>query len=160
MAGLTSIETGGGDAAPRRRTGGRAGHERHTLPQQRPWAQPRMRYRPTEVVSADELESIHAASMGILEEIGMDFLDPEARELLRAAGARVEEGSERVRFDRAMVEERIRTAPSTFTLHATNPAHHLAIGGDSMAFGSSRAHPTCTTRTAVDVSAIESTIRT
>ncbi len=100
-----------------------------------------MRYRPTEVVSADELESIHDASMGILEEIGMDFLDPEARELLVAAGARVEEGSERVRFDRAMVEERIRTAPSTFTLHATNPAHHLKIGGDSMAFGSVASAP-------------------
>ena len=35
-----------------------------------------------------------------------------------------------------MVVERIRTAPSTFTLHAPNPAHDLEIGGDWMAFGS------------------------
>ena len=38
-----------------------AAGERSRLPQQRPWAQPRMRYAPTEVVSADELESIHLA---------------------------------------------------------------------------------------------------
>jgi trimethylamine--corrinoid protein Co-methyltransferase len=134
-------ESGGHDLARRRRSGGREGHERHLLPQQRPWAQPRMRYRPTGVVSADELEAIHVASLRVLEEIGMDFLEPESRELLRAAGARVEPGSERVRFDPAMVEERIKTAPSSFTLHAPNPAHDLVIGGDWMAFGSVASAP-------------------
>ena len=54
------------------------------LPQQPPWAQPRMRYRPTEIVSADELESIHIGSLRVLSEIGMDFLDADAREVLRA----------------------------------------------------------------------------
>ena len=131
----------GGAGARRRRTGGREGHERNLLPPQRPWAQPRLRYRPTEVVSADELESIHVASLRVLEELGMDFLEPESRELLRAAGARVEPGSERVRFDRAMVEELIRTAPSSFTLHAPNPGHDLVIGGDWMAFGSVASAP-------------------
>ena len=96
-----------GEIAPRRqRHGGRATGERSRLPQQRPWAQPRIRYAPTEILSADELESIHVASLRVLDEIGMDFLDEGARELLRAAGARVEPGSERVRFDLAMVEER------------------------------------------------------
>ena len=124
-----------GEVAPRRRAGGRAAHERSRLPAQRPWAQPRMRYAPTEVVSADELESIHQASLKVLAEIGMDFLDPDARELLRAAGAHVEPGVARVRFDPGMVVERIRTAPASFTLHARNPAHDLEIGGDWMAFG-------------------------
>jgi len=123
------------------RRGGRAGHERHLLPQQRPWAQPRMRYGPTEAVSGDELESIHDGSLRILEEIGMDFLDGEARQLLVAAGARAEAGTERVRFDRAMVEETIRTAPSSFILHARNPEHHLRIGGDYLAFGAVSSPP-------------------
>ncbi|MDQ3127565.1 MAG: hypothetical protein M3Q66_03800, partial [Chloroflexota bacterium] len=47
--------------APRRRAGGRAGHERHVLPQQRSIQQPRIRYEPTRVLSDDELESIHVA---------------------------------------------------------------------------------------------------
>ena len=100
-----------------------------------------MRYAPTEAVSADELESIHEASLRILEEIGMDFLDPDARALLAAAGARVEAGSERVRFDRAMVASVIATAPSSFTLHARNPARNLRIGGDWVAFGTVASAP-------------------
>ncbi len=100
-----------------------------------------MRYRPTEAVSADELESIHQASLRILTEIGMDFLDAEARQLLDAAGANVEAGTERVRFEPGMVEETIRTAPASFTLHARNPAHDLQIGGDHVAFGAVSSAP-------------------
>ena len=129
------MDTTAGEGLRRRRGGGREGHARNAAPQQRPWAQPRMRYRPTEVVSADELESIHLGSLRVLSEIGMDFLDADAREVLRAAGAHVEPGTQRVRFDPAMVTELIRTAPSTFTLHARNPAHDIASGGDWIAFG-------------------------
>jgi len=100
-----------------------------------------MRYKPTEVVSEDELESIHEASLRILEEIGMDFLDAEARDRLAAAGARVEPGTERVRFEPGMVTELIRTAPSSFILHARNPEHHLTIGGDHLAFGAVSSPP-------------------
>ena len=49
-----------------------------------------MRLRPSEVVSEDELEAIHLASLRILRDIGIDFLDPEARRLLQAAGADVD----------------------------------------------------------------------
>ena len=131
----TDLDTAAGQAIARRRSGGRAGHERSRLPLQRPWAQPRMRYRPVDVVSTDELEAIHQASLRVLAEIGMDLLDPDAREILRRAGAEVEAGSQRVRFDPAMVEERIRTAPAEFTLHARNPAYDVRLGGDWMAFG-------------------------
>ena len=86
---MTDMDTPADETPRRRRTGGRAGHERHLLPQQRPWAQPRLRYRPTEVISADELESIHVASLRVLAEIGMDFLDADARAVLQAAGAQV-----------------------------------------------------------------------
>ena len=137
---MAETETATEGGARRRRTG-RAAGERSRLPQQRPWAQPRMRYTPTDGVSADELESIHLASLRVLEEIGMDFLDAEARELLAAAGAHVEPGTERVRFEPGMVAELIRTAPASFTLHARNPAHHLRIGGDHMAFGAVSSAP-------------------
>ena len=129
------MDTPAGEGLRRRRSGGRDGHARSTLPEQRPWAQPRMRYAPTEVVSADELEAIHTGSLRVLSEIGMDFLDADAREILRAAGAHLEPGTQRVRFDPGMVTEIIKSAPSTFTLHASNPAHDIQLGGDWMAFG-------------------------
>jgi len=132
------IETSGGGPSRRK---GRSTAVRSRLPLQRPYKQPQMPYQPTNVVSEDELESIHDASMQILEEIGMDFLDPEARDLLIKAGATVEPGSERVRFDRDMITEIIKTAPSEFTLHSRNPEHNLRIGGTWTAFGSVASAP-------------------
>lgn len=128
------------ESAPRRRRGGRADTGGRVRPiEQRPFAQPRLRYAPTEVVSADELESIHLASLRILHEIGMDFLDPDARDLLKAAG--VELDGTRAHFDPDFVLERLQTVPNEFTLHATNPAHNLRIGGNWMAFGSVASAP-------------------
>ncbi|MGH9134781.1 MAG: trimethylamine methyltransferase family protein [Ilumatobacteraceae bacterium] len=129
---VTDTEIAGGRRRGRSRTEG----ARTRLPEQRPFRQPRMIYEPTEAVSADELEMIHAASLRILAEIGMDFLDPESRDLLADAGARVTPGSERVRFDPEMVTEIIRTCPSSFEMHTRNPDHTITIGGDHFAFGS------------------------
>ena len=57
---------------------------------QRPWQRMRLTFPPTAAVSADQLEAVHEASLTILEEVGMDILLPEAREVYRAAGATVE----------------------------------------------------------------------
>ena len=103
----TDMDSAAGQGLQRRRGGGRAGHERSRAPMQRPWAQPRMRYGPTEVLSADEIESIHHASLRVLSELGMDFLDVDAREALRAAGAQTSPDSQRVKFDPDMVTETI-----------------------------------------------------
>ncbi|TYC52100.1 trimethylamine methyltransferase family protein [Rhodobacterales bacterium] len=101
---------------------------------QKPFRQPRHLFPPLQAVSADELEAIHAASMRILEEIGIDFLHEDAREMLKVAGADVKPGEDRVRMDRAMVENLVSKAPSEFTLRARNRAHDLQIGGNAIAF--------------------------
>lgn len=103
--------------------------------QQLPWRHLRNPYEPIKVLSEDQIDAIHDTSMRILEEVGMDFLDPEALDILRAAGAEVEPGSERVRFDRGLIEEAIAHAPSEFTVHARNPAHDLTMGGNHINFG-------------------------
>jgi len=87
-----------------------------------------------DLVAEDQIEAIHETSLQILSEIGMDFLNPEARRLLADAGARVDPNSERVRFDREFIEEKISTAPSEFTIHARNPERNIHMGGDSVAF--------------------------
>lgn len=94
-----------------------------------------MRLNHTEVLSSDELDSIHEASMRILEDIGMEFMCPESRSIMREAGADVDESNHRVRMSRELIERAVSTAPSEFTLHSRNPAHHLKIGGGWMAFG-------------------------
>ena len=95
---------------------------------QLPFRQIRNPYAPTALLSDDELESLHNASLDVLENIGINFLLEEARDLLKAAGAEVEPGTTRVRFDRGLVMELMATAPGSFTAHARNPAHNLEFG--------------------------------
>ena len=137
-------ETTPDPTAAARRGGGRSarGSKPRGLPQ-KPFRQPKRRFPPMALVSADELESIHATSLTILEEIGMDILNDQAREILRQAGARVEAGSQRVRFDRALIEQAIATAPAEFVLHARNPAHNINFGGDWIAFPQMASAPNC-----------------
>ena len=133
-----SIDTTGDTEQSRGRRGGRRGKRAASVAsgiEQMPWQQPRVPFPPMQFVSDDEVEAIHTASLKVLQEVGMDFLLPEARALLKKAGADVDPNSERVRFDRAMIEETIKTAPPEFTMHARNPAHNLKMGGSWMAFG-------------------------
>jgi len=108
---------------------------------QLPWRNYRNPYKPIEVISADQVEAIHNASMRVLEEIGIDFLDAPSRERLKKAGADVEAGSQRVRFDRAMVLELVAKTPSEVMLHARNPERNLTFGGNRINFGSVASAP-------------------
>ena len=98
-------------------------------------------YSPVEVIPAESIEKIHQASLTILEEIGIDFLLSEAREMLKAAGADVSADSKRVRMDRHLVEQYVSKAPSEFTLHARNPHHNLRVGGNNVNFCSVASAP-------------------
>ena len=129
----TSIENEGGRRR-RLRRGGRGDTAVSAGLRQPAWRNLQNPYAPIEVVSPDAIEKIHDASLRVLEEIGMDFLLPEARQLLKAAGADVKEGEERIRLDRGMVEEFVAKAPSEFTLHARNPARNLRVGGNNLNF--------------------------
>ncbi len=101
---------------------------------QLPFKRLRNPFAPFEVASADQIEAIHAASLRVLAEIGMNFLLPEARAILAEAGCEVEPAGPRVRFDPAFVEARIKTAPSAFTLHARNSERSTRIGEDWINF--------------------------
>jgi trimethylamine---corrinoid protein Co-methyltransferase len=99
------------------------------------------RFEPLRLISDDEVESIHRASLQVLQDIGMDFMLPEARDLLRKAGASID--GERVRFEPAMIEELVAHAPSSFTWHARNPVNDVPIGGSHIAFGTVGSPPSC-----------------
>jgi trimethylamine---corrinoid protein Co-methyltransferase len=103
--------------------------------------QPRRPFEATRAVSDDQLQAIHDASLAILEEIGIDVLHAEARDVLKREGADIRAGSERVRFDRGLVESKIGLAPSSLVLHARNPLRNLVIGGDHVAFCSVASAP-------------------
>jgi trimethylamine--corrinoid protein Co-methyltransferase len=101
-----------------------------------PWRQPVNHHPPLEVLSADQLEQIHTASLDLLENSGMRVMHAGARQLLANAGADVDHDTEMVRFDRNLVMEKVALAPAEFTLHARNPAKNFKLGGNHLAFTS------------------------
>ena len=63
----------------------------------------------------------------------MQFAKPEAVELFRKAGQRVD--GEVVYLDPEFVLEQVAKAPREFDVQARNPANNVHIGGDDMVFG-------------------------
>jgi len=112
-------------------------------PQQLAWRAVENPYKPIEVLTPEQVDKIHDASLRVLRDLGMEFLNDRAMDLLEKAGARVDRATKRVRFDPAMVMEHVGKAPSRFTLHARNPAHDLAIGGNAAVFSAVASAPNC-----------------
>src|SRR5438128_2486122 len=88
------------------------------------------RLQPYDLLSKDEVNTIHGQAMTILEEIGIDFLHDGARELFQKSGMRIEDN--RVRFERAFVMEQVAKTPATFEFQARNSAHTVTLGGDNV----------------------------
>lgn len=100
----------------------------------KPFRHTRNPFRPIEPLHARQIEQIHHASMRILEEVGIDFLDDEALHYWEAAGARVDWPSQHAWIDRELLMGLIGQAPPEFTLRARNSEHSLNIGGDHINF--------------------------
>ena len=76
---------------------------------QSPKRRSKLPFPPVDLLSVDQIESIHETSLEVLREVGMEVMLPEARDRLKAAGAEVRDS--RVTFPRELVES-ARTAPS------------------------------------------------
>ncbi|MES1150340.1 MAG: trimethylamine methyltransferase family protein [Dongia sp.] len=123
-----------GERIPRDSTRRRERRAPSTGIRQLPFARVENRYPPIQLLSADEIESIHRASLRLLQEVGMEVMHDESRRILKAQGAEVDETNQRVRFDPVLIEQSIATVPSEFTLHARNPAHDVKVGGPHVIF--------------------------
>jgi trimethylamine--corrinoid protein Co-methyltransferase len=53
---------------------------------------------------------------------------------MKAAGADVTTGTDRVRFDRGLILDMMASVPSGFTMHARNPIRNVEIGGNNLVF--------------------------
>ncbi|WP_112324062.1 trimethylamine methyltransferase family protein [Oceanibium sediminis] len=120
-----------------RRTGGRAGNTRRAggpAIEQLPFRVPLNTDRPTEPLDDSGVQAVHDAATTILEDIGIEFLNAEAKEILRKAGCTVASDGFNVRMDRAWVMEMIAKAPAQFTITPRNPERAVTLGGRHMAF--------------------------
>jgi len=84
-----------------------------------------------EVLTEDELERIHAASLQVLERVGLQVRSPAILRELGEAGANVDEATMRVRFAPQMVEECMALVPPSFVMAARDPANDLPLDGSA-----------------------------
>ena len=119
----------------RQRAGGRNGNTRRSSTKtidQMPWKIPKMIDPPIEPLTDEGVLDIHNGAMRILEEIGIEFLNPEALKIMKRAGCKISE--QNVKMDREFVMEMISFAPETFEITPRNHEHKVPLGGKNIAF--------------------------
>ena len=118
----------------RRRRGRRSAGASANGEPRREWRGIERAVAPIEVLPAAHIDAIHEASFRLLAEIGIEFMAASARDVLRRAGADVDDATQLVRLPRELVLQTIALAPSAFTLTPRNPANRLQLGGDHVSF--------------------------
>ncbi len=91
-------------------------------------------YKP---LSDQEIKKIHETVLRVFDEVGIQANLPEARNLFRNAGAKVDETTNTVKIPPGLVEELIGRAPSVITLYgrAENGKLDCEIGGNKVYMG-------------------------
>ena len=91
------------------------------------------------LLSDDQVQVIHDASMDVVEEVGVEFRCDDALALWRDAGAAVD--GARVRLDREHLMALVGTAPSSYTMVARDPTHTVTVGDGKTIFTPSYGAP-------------------
>ena len=85
-----------------------------------------------QIVDQEGILKIHENSLKIMEEIGVVFSYDPALEILAKGGAKVV--GKTAHFPRKVVEDALKTVPSSFTLHARNPEKNVEITTEKTAY--------------------------
>jgi trimethylamine--corrinoid protein Co-methyltransferase len=108
--------------------GGIRGLEARVLEQRRS----RHAYRP---LSEDDIRRIHDATMSVLSDVGFEVHEPEAFELFRRAGARVDSERRVVRIKERTVRQLVASAPCPITLFGRAPGTDVVLGAGKVHCG-------------------------
>ena len=83
------------------------------------------------LLTSEQVERVHEASLEILEQVGMLVRNEQARRIFAAHGCQVDAESQTVRFPRAVVEQYRASLPPKFTFNARDPRYDRTIPDDS-----------------------------
>ncbi len=95
------------------------------------------KFEPVRVLSDSEVESIHQASLQILEETGCKFESIKALKLLQKNGCTIDFERNLAKIPSTLVEECVRRCPSSFLVKSRDPKDNLMIGANRLYFMSS-----------------------
>jgi trimethylamine--corrinoid protein Co-methyltransferase len=87
-----------------------------------------------QMFSDDELYAIHCATLDVLQDTGVRVMSKEAQDIYDGGGAIVERETSMVRFPPYLVEDAIRSAPSSILLAGRKPENDYLITNKSVTF--------------------------
>ncbi len=111
---------------------------------QQPWMEFKNPLPRARLISDDEVEALHQASLTILETIGVRCAVKGARGIFAKAGAIIDESDNRVRVGRDIIEQALKTVPSGFTLTPRNRDRAVKLGHDHFTTAAVLGPPNCT----------------
>jgi len=89
---------------------------------------------PLKVLSREEIQEIHYATLEVLQQTGVVFHSEDALKVLEDAGAEVDYKEELARIPPHLVEESIRKTPHGFRLSGRNPKKYCKLEGNRVYF--------------------------
>jgi len=87
------------------------------------------------MLTRTQVKQIDRTARRILEQIGLAIHDGDFLDVLKKAGARVDDEDQRVRFDGDFLDEVLSHAPSSFTLYSRDGRNDLHLGDGNVYFG-------------------------
>jgi len=90
--------------------------------------------RPFELLSDDELESIHSATLQVLQTVGVEFHDKRSLTVLEEAGAEVDHSNSKANFPEELVKEAMQNAPHSITLCGRTSDRDVRLEGSHVFF--------------------------
>ena len=92
------------------------------------------RFKPLELLTQEQAEDIHRATLAVLRETGVHFESEWALDYLKKNGCLVDDAAKLVRFPEGLVEECLRRCPSSYRLKARDPKNDMILGGNTVSF--------------------------
>ncbi len=87
-------------------------------------------YERMHILTESDKSKIHAASMNILDEIGINFYEPEALDIFKQHGFKIDGST--VHLKENQIHGALKSVPSEFRVEARNPKQSVTIGGNHL----------------------------
>jgi trimethylamine--corrinoid protein Co-methyltransferase len=88
-----------------------------------------------EILTTEEVKKIHAATLWIIEHVGVRFPSQRALEIWEAHGAQVDREKKIVRVKGEVIEEALKKCPPAYSLAARDPGQDLPLDGNHVYLG-------------------------
>jgi trimethylamine--corrinoid protein Co-methyltransferase len=88
-----------------------------------------------EILSVEEIERLHTATLDIIETAGVRFPSKRALDIWEAHGVKVDRNTSIVKVPGQIIEDAIKLAPASYDLAARDPGQDLSLDGNHVFLG-------------------------